>query len=211
MKLDINLAVKQKAKRADLLGARSIARTVAVVLFLVSITYGFSAWSVRNLELEIGRLDREYASLTEKFVNINDVIAKRPKNTDLELRVRQAEHLVKARHRVQQLIQTGGFGNSVGFSAYFIEIARKIIPGMWITGVFIDAAGNQVTMNGSTIHADLVPRYIGSLGDSAALTGTNFSLLKMARASSQPGTREVDFSLTTADPDQKGMATASVN
>jgi hypothetical protein len=51
-------------------------------------------------------------------------------------------------------------------------LARQSVNGVWLTGLTI--SGNDIGIEGSSVRADLVPRYISLLAGEAAFQGKSF-------------------------------------
>lgn len=88
-------------------------------------------------------------------------------------RLKQLEHLASA-------LQTGGLGNSTGFSRYLAALARQPVNGVWLTDVSIGGDEAQLAMTGRALHADLVPAYVRALSREQVMQGRRISDLRLS-------------------------------
>jgi hypothetical protein len=66
---------------------------------------------------------------------------------------------------------------------------------VWLTGVTISDGGEQLGLAGSTLDAQLVPRYLQQLSAEQAYKGREFKTFQMLRGEAPP---HIDFTLHTA-------------
>jgi hypothetical protein len=72
---------------------------------------------------------------------------------------------------------------------------------LWLTGIRIDAGGQQLALAGRTVQPDLLPDYMRRLSREAALQGRQFERLEVTRRAlamsdpTQPGPTFVEFTL----------------
>jgi hypothetical protein len=117
--------------------------------------------------------------------------------------------LLQAREDVIQVLRGGSLGNTEGHAAYLRAFARHWLEGMWLTGVTVVGAGNDIVVEGRTLKPELVPDYLSRLGREPVLKGHPFNRLQMRRPAPEPQgigkpmlqPRFVEFSVATeADP-----------
>jgi Tfp pilus assembly protein PilN len=99
------------------------------------------------------------------------------------------------------VIQRGELGNTSGYAATFKALARQSPGGVWLTGVSINGAGNELGVQGRAREAALVPAYLGRLAHEPVMRGKAFGSLKI----SQPAAKDaqfVEFSLEATPPAQ---------
>ena len=91
------------------------------------------------------------------------------------------ESEIVSRQRIQEALQSGVFSNTLGFSDYFISFARQHIHGIWLTGVDITGAAEQMILSGRSTSPELVPRYMQKLSAEKPLSGIVFNVFQMNR------------------------------
>ena len=75
-------------------------------------------------------------------------------------------------------------------------LARQSVGGLWLTGFSITNGGNDVTLRGRMLNADLLPRFLGRLGAEKSFEGRGFRSL----AIDQPKQADVPAAINVASP-----------
>jgi hypothetical protein len=105
------------------------------------------------------------------------------KNPQVAELLAQAEYDHRALQEVSAILEKGELGNTRGYSAYFSAFARSRVQGLWLTGVQIVGAGNEIGLQGRTLQAALLPGYLNGLAREPVLKGKAFGQLEMNQAS----------------------------
>ena len=87
----------------------------------------------------------------------------------------QRAHLEKMATTLQQL----QLNDKPGFSEYFAALSRYGIPGLWLTKFVFAAGGNSITLEGSTVDAEFVPKLVQRLGNDEVFAGKKFKNFKI--------------------------------
>lgn len=104
------------------------------------------------------------------------------KNPQVAEQLAQAESDNRALHEVSAILEKGEIGNTRGYSAYFSAFARTRVQGLWLTGVQINGAGNEIGLQGRALQAGLLPGYLSGLAREPVLKGKAFGDLEMNQA-----------------------------
>ena len=113
------------------------------------------------------------------------------------------EEEVKGRQEVMLALQSGGLGDTRGFSDHLKAFARQSFDGVWLTGLSIATAGREVSVEGRALQAAYVPGYLKRLNSEAAMQGHPFSELVIQEPAPDPAAKTatrpnyVEFKLTT--------------
>lgn len=93
-----------------------------------------------------------------------------------------------------------------GFSEYMRAFARRSVTGLWLTG--FDIAGGELTLQGRTLSADLVARYLQQLNQEQAMQGRQFAALLITQPPRDTAAQaqEADATLQKGVPEQKAAA-----
>lgn len=105
------------------------------------------------------------------------------KNPQVADMLAQAEYDQRALQAVSAILERGELGNTRGYSAYFSAFARSRVQGLWLTGVQIVGAGNEIGLQGRTLQAGLLPGYLNGLAREPVLKGKAFGQLEMNQGS----------------------------
>lgn len=101
------------------------------------------------------------------------------KNPQVAEQLAQAESDNRALQEVSRILEKGEIGNTRGYSAYFSAFARSRVQGLWLTGVQIVGAGNEIGLQGRTLQPALLPGYLAGLAREPVLKGKAFGQLEM--------------------------------
>jgi hypothetical protein len=159
--------------------------------------------TVEGQARKVAALVKEAATATDKAV---EAAAPRKPNAELELTVRELEAQLKARQDIVDALRRGLVGTTGGFSEYMRVFARQTVQGVWLTGFDITAGGDELTIAGRTLNADLVPAYLERLNREAAVQGRSFGSMVINQAPEGP-----KFEQQPSDPKQPGTRAASGN
>jgi cell division protein FtsB len=99
----------------------------------------------------------------------------------LDLELSRLETDVKEREDIFTRLNSGAIGHTKGYSEYLRAFARQSMDGMWLTGFYIHGAGQDIALEGRTLHPELVPAYLRKLNRETAMKGHAFAELVMER------------------------------
>ncbi|WP_296001056.1 MSHA biogenesis protein MshA [Rugamonas sp.] len=107
--------------------------------------------------------------------------APRQRSATLDSEVAAAEAELNSLHQVDSVLHGGALGNTAGYAEYFRAFARQDVSGLWLTGVSIVGAGNDIGVQGRAMQATLIPNYIARLTAEKVMNGKTFGRLEIAR------------------------------
>lgn len=165
------------------------AQMLLLWLVALGIAVAGSAWAVgsRNAaRAEQQALAEQQEQLSEQVKSLSAELASRTASPELRAALAQREALLQSREEVLQLLQSGALGDAAGHARYLRAFARQHREGLWLTGLTVTGAGNDIVVEGRTLDAELVPAYLKRLGAEDSLKGHPFNRLQMARP--EPGT-----------------------
>lgn len=122
---------------------------------------------------------QQQMDVAEKRQKEAGVKAPAQKNPQVAEQLAQAEADNRALHEVSVILEKGEIGNTRGYSAYFSAFARTRVQGLWLTGVQINGAGNDIGLQGRALQAGLLPGYLSGLAREPVLKGKAFGDLEM--------------------------------
>lgn len=103
------------------------------------------------------------------------------KNVALEAELNGLAAALVRRQQIAAILNATDFGNTAGYSAYFIALAKQIPANVWLTGVKIEGAGFDLQVQGRTLQAELVPTFVSQLKREKIMQGKTFAALHMER------------------------------
>ena len=169
-------------------------------------------------QIESGRVTRlalsqaaQLAAAQDDATRMAREAAARTPDSGVIAELESLQALVDGRRQVLVRLQHGDLADSGGVSEYLRAFARQRLDGVWITGLSIGGAGREITVDGRTRDAQLLPRYLQRLRDETALRGRAFATLAVHRPSTRDQARSfaepdyLEFRLATADRTGGGM------
>lgn len=121
-----------------------------------------------------------------------------------------ASQLAQARSRLArlqgasaQLREIDG-APSLPFSDLFDALARRTLDGVWLVGLTADGPAQQLTIIARAIDAERVAPYLRQLNQESLLRDRRFQAMDMQEREWLPGTRIVEFRLSTSPIARRG-------
>jgi hypothetical protein len=177
----INLFNPRFRQQKNYFSAATFVSVVGVVL-LAALAVGVAARQrVAALEAQAASVMADLAAREARKASAGIDFVPRQKSPALERELEQAESERRALLGVSAILDKGEFGNTRGYSAYFRAFARSGVSGVWLTGVRIVGAGNEIGLQGRALQASLLPGYLQGLSREPVLKGTTFGHLEMGQ------------------------------
>lgn len=176
MKQQVNLYLLEfrieKDKLTPLLMGQILGGIVLTMLVFTAIDV-FTRW---QLEGELTQVRQVLAAETTKTNNIDAQLASRSQNSDLIARLVSDEAVLNDLERIAEFLSETKLGNVTGFSEYFKDISRAMIPGLALSGFEFSEGGEGVSISGKVADSALVPLYVNNVKQgSSPLRSTRFS------------------------------------
>jgi Tfp pilus assembly protein PilN len=176
--------------------ARAMLQAGAVMAAGIVAIYGVLLWQLGQVREELRQAERRHADITARLQSVTQQFGGGQGVAD---RMKALEQEVAVRRQVIDGLQRNVFTNSHGYSDYFLALARQHVDGVWITGISITGAGEDLKFKGRTIDPARVPRLVQRLAAEKALAGREFEMFVMTNSGKQS---YLDFTLKTA-PDEE--------
>jgi hypothetical protein len=197
----INLYQPIFRKEEKKFSAVAMLQAVGLVAVGVVALYVFMWWQTGVLKSELGRAEQSHAAATKRLADATGKFGQRKGPSSLDSEISRLEGEIVAKQRMQEILQSGIFSNTTGFSDYFVSFARQSVAGVWLTGFDITGAAEQMSLAGRTTNPELVPRYMQKLSSEKPLSGIEFRAFQMNRPEpnpKEPDTMFVEFLARTA-------------
>lgn len=199
MSQQINLYNPLFLKQEKHFSARTMLLALGVVTLAIGAVFAASIFQTRTA----GRLAQQYREQLTSAQNQITALARQAgagHSKALESEVAQLEAQIKLRQQTMQALSTGDLGNTAGFSGFFAALGREALPGVWLTRVRIDDAGNGLFVEGRALRADLLPAYLKALSRESMMRGRRVTEMKVSAAAGDEAgqkrpPRFVEFSL----------------
>lgn len=165
---------------------RLTATTMAV--FTSVLVLGLAGVGVAG-QLRVNSLQRDAAlgaaQLDKVQKRLDSVSAEfKPRRSDPKLAgdLADANTQLAALRHVSDLIAHGDLGNTQGYAEYFRALARQHVEGLWLTGVHVGGAGQDIGVRGRALDAAMVPGFLGRLRQESIMQGKPIGSLQIAEA-----------------------------
>jgi hypothetical protein len=210
----INLYNPALLPRVDAFSGRVVLLALGGILLLSLLSYTWAAWNAARLAGEQQRRQGELTTLQSDITRLAQESAGRKPSPQLTAELESIDALLAGRNEVMTVLKGGSLGDTKGVSEYFRAFARETVDGLWLTGFSIVGAGSDISIEGRTLRAELVPGYIGKLRREQVLRGHGFGTLNVqlpadgATANTSRKTAEfLEFRLSSQAP---GTSAASL-
>lgn len=179
MSQQINLFNPIFLKQQKHFSAKTMAEALGLILIgaiLLSVYTNFQLSSLKkDAESASAQLKLAQAQLTK----VTTEVATQQKSKSLEDDIHKTESEVASLQQVFNILKKGEFGNTKGYSEYWRAFSRQIVDGIWLTGISISGAGNEIGIDGKALSPELVPMYINRLRREPVMQGKSFATLEM--------------------------------
>jgi Tfp pilus assembly protein PilN len=178
----VNLFNPAFEERKQAFGAATMAQALGVLLAGVIALAWYGNTQVAALQKEADAGAQRLAKQQARLASVGTEFAPRQKSAALEAEVAEAEAQLASLRKVSGVLASGELGNTQGYSEYFKALARQNVEGLWLTGVSVAAAGNEIGVRGRALDPALLPGYLGRLTREATMRGKTFGSLQIGQA-----------------------------
>ncbi len=195
MSQQVNLYQPILRAQPKVFSAQTILQFSGLLLLGLSLIYGYARWQDAKLARTVISLQAQQDAMLKRIEDFNTRYPVKQKNPDLERQLATLTDERSGKARALDVLSGRVLGNTRGFSSYLEGLARQHVEGLWLTGVAISEGGEQLGLTGSTLDAQLVPRYLQQLSAEQVYKGREFKTFQMQRGEAPP---RIDFTLHTA-------------
>jgi hypothetical protein len=186
----INLYQPAAQVRGGPFAAGGALRVSGVALACLVAVWTYGRWRVVRLERAVQSLEQQHHRQDATMAALNAARAADVSPEQMQARVAGLTAELAVRTRTLELLRSGTAGQVGGFSARLTALARRPLPGLWIDHVVLSGMSGSMTVGGSALEPDLVPRYLRGLAGEGALAGARFDDLVIERPAEHPDARE---------------------
>lgn len=179
MSQQINLFNPIFLKQKKYFSAITMVQSLGLILLgcAMLVVYANSQLSIRTNEA--AATAAQLLKTREQLISVSVEFGPHQKNQALDDDIKKTDADIQSVQRVFDALQSGDFGDTKGYSAYFRAFSRQIIDGLWLTGIGIYGAGHDINLRGRALNPELVPVYLTRLKREPEMEGKSFSTLEM--------------------------------
>jgi hypothetical protein len=178
MSQQINLYAPAFRKQRKHFSAATMLQALGVLMAATVAFHAFQAHQNRALERVSVDNERLLTTLRSQLVRLSQELAVRVSDRSVAEDLARAEERLQARRGLLAEVRTGAGGNAQGFSGHLAALARRTMPGVWLTGIELGKS-NDLVLRGRVLQSDLVPTYIKSLSAEEPFAGRVVSELRL--------------------------------
>ncbi len=183
MSQQINLLAAAPAKkRFSFVSAKAMAYGLGLVVVLALVVANYEDSRLSRIESEARSVAKALKEATADYEKFKGTKVVRLPNAQLEAKIAELDAQLKSRQDVIDALKGGVVGTTRGFSEYMRMFSRQSLDGLWLTGFDIAAGGNDLTLAGRALSADLVPAYLQRLNREEPMQGRQFASMVITQA-----------------------------
>lgn len=179
MNQQINLFNPIFLKTQKHFSATTMAQALGLILIGAILLSIYSNLQLSALKKEADSTSAQLKVAQAQLAKVTTEFAMQQKSKSLEDDIRKTELEVKSLQQVFDILKKGEFGNTKGYAEYWRAFSRQIVSGVWLTGISIYGAGNEIGIEGRALSPELVPTYINRLKREPVMQGKSFATLEM--------------------------------
>lgn len=181
MSQQVNLYSPIFRRQEKKFSARAMLQAGAAILLGIAVIAGLNFWQLAALRADLHAVNKQHDAALKQLQDAGRDFKPRVGDLRLEEEVNKLEALLSVSSQSQQLLRRDVFGDSRGYSTYFIAFARQSVPDLWLTGVDIVGAGESIEISGRTTVPERVPQYLQRLSSEKVLSGAEFKVFRLER------------------------------
>ncbi|MFM1897488.1 MAG: hypothetical protein RLZZ385_2562 [Pseudomonadota bacterium] len=177
MKQQVNLYLPEFRIKRDKLTVVVMLQSLGAFMGVLLVLGGWELWTNFALAQEMQDLQGELTVETQRTAEIDQILARRSQDRNLEQQLERAEQNLLASRQMRDVLGETGLGNTDGFSESFKDLSRASLEGLWLTEISLSNGGQAVNLKGFTVDSSLVPMFVARLAEgNSSLTSKQFSV-----------------------------------
>lgn len=182
MSQQINLLPTAPRKSAlSATSANAMLYGVLGVAALAAVLAVYENYRLRTVQSEAQAVERKLKDARAAHEKAVAALKARKPEPAQDAQLAELEAQFKSRQDVVEALRSGVLGTTAGFSQYMLALSRQSMTGVWLTAFDIGAGGNELTLSGRALSADLVPAYLQRLTQEAPLQGRRFASMVISQ------------------------------
>lgn len=181
MSQQINLYSPIFRRQEKKFSAFAMLQAIIVILAGVALLAGLNFWRVMVLRSDLKNVEQRQTAVMKQFDDAKHQFKPRIGDPKLEEEVAKLEAILAVSGPAQAILRRDIFGESRGYSTYFVALARQSVSDLWLTGIEITGAGQTIQLSGRARVPERVPQYLQKLSSEKVLSGSEFKVFRLDR------------------------------
>jgi Tfp pilus assembly protein PilN len=161
--------------------AYAMLQAIGLILVGIALFIGLNVWRVMALRSDLKSAEQRQTAVMKQFEDAKRQFTPRVGDPKLEEEVAKLEAILAVSGPAQAILRRDVFGESRGYSTYFIALARQSVADLWLTGIDITGAGQTIQLSGRARVPERVPQYLQKLSSEKVLSGSEFKVFRLDR------------------------------
>lgn len=196
----VNLYQDELKKQTLNYSALMLAQLSAILLIVFLLVLGFKYFQLQQHQASLIEKQKKQAIAMADLQKIQAELSLRKKDATLTKRINKRTKELANKQKVVGILSRDEFGNTDGFIDHVSGLARQRISGLWLTQILIADGGTNISLQGITSKAELLPKYLQRLSAEKAFAGTEFQSLLITRQEKKK--QWLNFSLQNKKTDE---------
>lgn len=195
MSQQINLFNPVFMRQGKYFSAVTMLQALAMIIVGMLLFYFYAVHQVQSLTSQLAETKKRYVDGQAKLQRYTAEFSPEEANRLMDSKVSEAEEKLAAQSHLLEILKNGALGNVSGYSEYMGAFARQAVSGLWLSSFTIVGDGTQISISGSVLSPELLPVYVGKLGQEPSMHGKSFASLQMRRRNDS---NAIEFTLLSA-------------
>lgn len=176
----INLYQPLADESSQPFSARTASLAIAAVAAAIVLIWAYGSWEISRLQNSVNALTERQRRQDEAVAAAGSMHAARANPAELQAQIKELSAEIALRRKALARLKQGAEGRRTGFAAALEGLARRNVQGLWLSRLVLSGS-SDMTLEGTALDADLVPRYLHGLSADPSLAGEHFDELVIER------------------------------
>lgn len=181
MSQQINLFTPVFLKQKKLFSAVAMIQALIVFVVGIAVLWMFAYRQVEQLRASAKILASQSAKEQAQLMQMVERVKPVEKDAGLAAEIRSVDGKLKANQQLLAFVSNDGTGKTA-HAEYFRALARRTVPGVWLTAFSIESRDDGVEIQGRALQSKLVPTYLSVLREEPLFKGKSFGSIALRAA-----------------------------
>jgi hypothetical protein len=159
-----------------------------ICLLLIFVLQLRKNWGLHD---QFRQLSQQEEQLKEALEQARKKIQALPSAAELDKEIQAVEKAISGDAQLLKEAEQLRQWQAEGFSGYLVHLGGKETSGLWLKRIVIGDGGGSLTLAGSALEPELIPRFIREMAEDQKFFSLKTAVLKVERSLEAPG--RIDF------------------
>ena len=157
---------------------------IGLVLLLV-VLYALALFERADLKEQLVAAQQQFETRQSEFDRLKMSLPGAELDPNLQREVKDMTAELAGKQEMLRTINLKQADKQQGFSNFLEGLARRTMPGLWLTHIELNDGGARIGLQGQAAKPEFVPQLIKSLASEQAYFGKEFDVFNLSRDTSQ--------------------------